>query len=318
MIYAPIIIPTLNRIEHLKRCIRSLQNNAWAKNAPLIISVDYPPEEKYVSGYKKICEYLEAGIDGFQSVDIIYQQSNLGAYGNEEYLQDYVKKKYDRYIFLEDDIEVSPNFLEYINKGLMIFENNEDIFAICASGIRGQQKSKTNIMLTQNFSAHGYGTWIHKREECISKLNRCYIERVAKKGSALIKLAWMDPELIYAIQSAIFRKERLYQLPDGEIPIIDQMIKIYLISEGKYAVAPLMPKSRNWGYDGSGVNCLRDENYDATNEKIDISNRFEYIDSYPWEKENVSKRYSLETICRILVAFFKLWLWKIKIYKKDI
>ena len=62
MKYAPIIIPTLNRIEHLKRCITSLQKNPWAKYTPLIVSVDYPPNERYVEGYKKVCKYLKEEI----------------------------------------------------------------------------------------------------------------------------------------------------------------------------------------------------------------------------------------------------------------
>ncbi len=35
MVYAPIIIPTLNRYEHLKRCVKSLQQNGWAKYTEL-------------------------------------------------------------------------------------------------------------------------------------------------------------------------------------------------------------------------------------------------------------------------------------------
>ena len=105
VVYAPVIILTLNRYEHLKRCISSLQKNGWAKYTPLYISVDFPPASKYEEGYQKICEYLKSGIDGFASVTVFYQRNNLGAYKNELFLIDEVRKQYDRYIFTEDELD---------------------------------------------------------------------------------------------------------------------------------------------------------------------------------------------------------------------
>ncbi len=52
--YAPVAIPTLNRIDHLKRCISSLAKNEYAKYTNIYISVDYPPNEKYLDGYNEI------------------------------------------------------------------------------------------------------------------------------------------------------------------------------------------------------------------------------------------------------------------------
>lgn len=46
----PICIPTCNRYEHLKRCVESLSKCTLASETDLIISVDYPPSDKYVDG----------------------------------------------------------------------------------------------------------------------------------------------------------------------------------------------------------------------------------------------------------------------------
>ena len=45
MNFAPIIIPTLNRCDHLKACLESLNNNHNAENTEVSVSVDYPPSE---------------------------------------------------------------------------------------------------------------------------------------------------------------------------------------------------------------------------------------------------------------------------------
>ena len=98
MIYAPIIIPTLNRYNHLKDCIESLKKNAWAHYTTVYISLDYPPNKKYEDGYKKIKNYLESGIEGFSDVVVIEQKKNLGPIENPLFLENYVLQKYDRYI----------------------------------------------------------------------------------------------------------------------------------------------------------------------------------------------------------------------------
>ena len=72
MINTPVLIPTLDRYEHLKRCVESLTENPEAKDTELFISVDYPPAEKYVEGYEKIRNYVPT-ITGFRDVHLYYQ-----------------------------------------------------------------------------------------------------------------------------------------------------------------------------------------------------------------------------------------------------
>lgn len=76
MIFAPIIIPTLNRAEHLQRCLESLSKCRFAEKTELFISVDYPSAEKYKDGYNKICAYLQKDLKGFKETHIYYQEKN--------------------------------------------------------------------------------------------------------------------------------------------------------------------------------------------------------------------------------------------------
>ena len=310
MIYAPILIPTLNRIEHLQRCITSLQNNAWAKYTTLIISVDYPPGEKYIDGYKKVCEYLQYGISGFAYVDIIYQKENLGMMGNALFVQDYAKKKFDCFIWTEDDNEMSPNFIEYMDKGLEEFRYDDSIIAICSfEGGGNPEDNKSNIALSQNFSAHGYGIWFKKYETIQKSITRKNFLAIAKNNKSIFKLYQYDYSLLFTLQHAIYRDMELYCLPDGEIPWIDMTTKIYTVLNDKYVVCPRIKKIRNWGYDGSGVNCLMNKMYNAGQEFIDQNKEFSFHYMNPmWIHKNHKKR-TLEMEIRSLVAFIKLKIW---------
>lgn len=309
MIYAPVLIPTLNRAEHLKRCITSLQNNSWAKFTPLIISVDYPPAPKYVEGYNEVCEYLRGGLNGFASVEIIYQKKNLGVFDNSKFLQDYAKKRFDRYIWTEDDIEMSPNFLEYIDKGLEIFQHDKRIIAICSGGaIECHEDENSNVILSHNYSAHGCGRW-YAKERYEEKITRKNFLAIAGKSKNIFKLYQYDYALVFALQHAIYRDMGLYCLPDGEVPVIDMTMKIYAVLNNKYIVCPKLQKSRNWGYDGTGVNCLIDAGGDPNDIVIDQRDEFSYCYTEPMEINKIAKKWSLEMELRALAAFVKLKIW---------
>lgn len=306
MVYAPIIIPTLNRKEHLQRCIESLQNNTWAKYTTLVIGVDYPPTEAYRTGYEAVCNYLQQGITGFANVEVIYHQENLGPYENGKYLKRYIEEWSDRYIFTEDDNEMSPNFIEYLDRGLDKFEKDDAIIAICSTGAVNEKETENeNVVLTHNYSAHGYGTWFAKEKIFSTEINRKYFEKISKNVRKLWSLYQYSPSLIFACQSVIFRKEKLYQLPDKSVPVLDMTIKIYSVLENKFVVCPCIKKSRNWGYDGSGVNCPSTETK-ILEDRID--ERKEFIIRYKG-KMKISKihaRNSLETKVRVLLAILKL------------
>ncbi len=312
MIYAPIIIPTLNRIEHLKRCIRSLQDNAWAEYTPLIISVDYPPEDKYRDGYQKICAYLRDGVAGFLNLKFFFQKKNLGVYGNIQFLRSYVAERYDRYIYIEDDNELSPNFIEYIDKGLELFENDDRVVAVCASGAAEEKdEDDSNVVLSHNFSAWGYGTWVRKMKTYEKEITRESFLNIASSWRMLLKIYQYDYELVYALQNVILRRTGMYRLPDGQIPVIDMTLKIYMVLNDKYAVCPKLQKVRNWGYDGSGVNCLLNDLYDPMDIRIDRNRNFSYCYMEPMEVNRIFRKNSLATFCRATAAYIEMLLWKI-------
>ena len=117
---APVIIPTLNRYDHLKRCIESLERCTGVEYTKLYVGLDYPPSAKYEEGWKKVHQYLQYKCKNnkFNEIVILEKDTNLGAVKNIEELETFISQKYGRFIFTEDDNEFSPNFLDFINQGL--------------------------------------------------------------------------------------------------------------------------------------------------------------------------------------------------------
>ena len=87
---------------------------------------------KYRPGWKAICTYLDqSDFSVFKDFHVIRRKINFGAKNNSLDLTKLIYERFDRVISMEDDLEVSPNFLVYMNKCLEHYEKDEDVMAVC-------------------------------------------------------------------------------------------------------------------------------------------------------------------------------------------
>ena len=255
MVYAPVLIPTLCRDEHFIRCIESLKNNSWAKYTDIYIALDYPAKESHWDGYQKICSYLEGDFSEFAHFTVVKREENYGTSRNMIELREHILKKYDRYIRTDDDIEFSPNFLEYMDKCLEYYEEDEDVIAVTGYShpinwniADGCNTIKNNFIC----STWGLGFWTNK----FLKLR---IEIV--QGKCLRK---MFDEVIYNKKIKLLTNARLLDYVNGCLNyeqecwidrISDIALGTYITLENKFVIIPKKSKARNWGFDGSGECC---------------------------------------------------------------
>lgn len=240
--FAPIVIPTLNRYEHLKRCIDSLKRCSGSEKTVLVIGLDYPPSEHYQEGFEKIKEYLHT-IQGFKEKIILEAESNLGVVANCNRLYDYVQKQgYDKYIFTEDDNEFAPNFLEYINWGLSTYKNDQSVYAICGCKDIDTDDIRNNVYkLNTIFNAWGFGSWLDRKEKKNKLQNREVLGDIIKKAS-----------ILDAFTNKVIRLSSLtYQYAMHTFH--GDMIVSLLPENEKWCIFPKVNKVRNWGWDGTGT-----------------------------------------------------------------
>ena len=274
MIYAPVMIITCNRDQHLARCIESLQKNEYAKDTELYISVDYPWAEQYIEGWKNVCELLKRPIEGFKRVTIYYQEQNLGFYKNKTYLYNKVYEQHDRVIFTEDDNEFSPNFIEYIDKGLMQFEKDPNVFAICGYGYDYKFDAQgNNVIALTNCCVWGCGFWREKEKKVYDQLRLSVWEKKARNPFIMGRLYRNRKRLFSRMLGVLLSEEQ-----DEMIEKRDISRGIVMALNGWYTVNPVISKVRNWGWDGTGLNIpgIKEKQEEYENQKIDGNLHFEY------------------------------------------
>lgn len=288
MIYAPVIIPTLCRAEKFKNCVESLKKNSYAKYTELYISLDYPPTEKYREGYQEIKQYLEDGIDGFAGVNIIEPETNLGWYKNYQLLKEKVYEKYDCYIYSEDDNVFSSDFLEYMDRCLTEFEEDEKILAVTGYSypIDWQTKKYNALKIDSYFAAWGYGIWRVKEEQMLQALTLENFERFLQNQKCMKHLYHVSKnQFCNFVKGMIGYTDML--LVDEEVLNVDLSYALYQIFYNKYMIFPIESKVRNTGYGQDGVHCgemiIQEQiapnhrNYPYDKQPIDLADKFEKI-----------------------------------------
>lgn len=317
MTHYPVLITTLNRFNHLKRCIESLSKNTGAKDTEVYISVDFPPHKKYQQGYEQVKILLsEMDFSAFKKAHIFFQEKNLGPSGNSAFLRSQIEKKYDAFIFSEDDNEFAPNFLEYMNKGLDIFKDDSKVFSICGAKDTDWITKGKNVVFTKLYAAYGVGIWFDKRKTEIDLGTKIILPDKPYSPKKMYELYKKNACLFCAYILAILSVDTGLFWKDKEtLNWCDTTHSIYMHFTDCVCVAPAIAKSRTWGNDGSGVNM---PNRDIDIEKempLDKDTNFDYTDvedlvfiDANYEKGNLYLPHSRGRVLKAVVYYIILLL----------
>lgn len=308
----PVMIVTLCRYDHFVRCVKSLQNNSYARDTELYIGLDYPAKEGHWSGYRKIDAYLDMGIEGFKSVYVIKHKTNLGPTKNFEAIKKIIFERNDSYIFTEDDNVFSPNFLEFVNVCMDHYKSDQKVLAVCGYMYPVSVKNVSSVVkISTYFSASGYGISREMDEMLTSNVNMETFTKMYYNVGMMRKLRKISPN-----QYCNFVKGMVEYTSDliceDSIRPVDLAWGLYAFFNDYKVVFPCINKVRNNGYDGSGVNCgVQDRSgsrglgntyreYDFSGQSIDTEDHFNPVFAESQREESINKG-----LCRFFAISFK-------------
>jgi hypothetical protein len=157
MIISPIILFVYNRPRHTKMTVEALQQNTLASQSELVIYSDGPKNAEHLSAVSEVRQYLR-GIGGFKSVRIEESEVNRGLANSIIKGVTETVSRFGRVIVLEDDMITSKYYLEYMNNGLNIYENEEKVASIHGY-IYPVEKELRDIFFIRGADCWGWATW---------------------------------------------------------------------------------------------------------------------------------------------------------------
>ncbi len=129
---APIVLLAYRRADHLRKVLEAIQKNPLAEHSDLIVYSDGPKSvhnKEEVAGINAVRELVKSK-SWCKNVKLVASPVNKGV--NENFFDSIseVMNQYGKAIVIEDDIVVSPYFLEYMNDALNLYENEKKVFHI--------------------------------------------------------------------------------------------------------------------------------------------------------------------------------------------
>jgi len=157
MINAPVIVFAYNRPAHTRATIAALQKNIGAIDSDLFIISDAAADQNSLASVQEVRDYIKT-VRGFRKINIIEREKNYGLGNNIITGVTDIIGLYGRVIVLEDDLITAPFFLQYMNKALDIYAENEKV--ICVHGYVYPVKEKLpDTFFLKGADCWGWGTW---------------------------------------------------------------------------------------------------------------------------------------------------------------
>ncbi len=262
MQYAPILISVYNRYAHFKKCIQALQQNTLATESNLYIVSDAASKEDDEDVIEQIRAYVNK-IRGFNNVTLLANPCNKGSVQSINDARKFIFSKYDRYIFMEDDIQVGPYFLDYMNTCLDKYASYNNVFAISGynHSLKIPKKYPYDVYFIPSCPAWGIAYWRDKHQKYDENVNERFLDFVKENEHYLETFK----KYAYTTYKLLLRNIR------GEINSGDTRKTFYEFSQGLVTAIPVNTLTKNNGNDGSGEHCPYD--YVINSQKVDLMKR---------------------------------------------
>lgn len=284
-----VLVPTLCRNKHLEKCLDSLMKNPWAQYVDLYIGLDYPANDSHWSGYREILKLMDRDYSMFRSFHLLKRTTNYGVFNNTHSLFQEAFKDHDQFIYMEDDTELSENYLEYMLKALDYFRDDPEVISVSGYSYPVRFKTENNCnIITQNaiFNMWGAGFWKDKYEvfskEIIEDL--CLIRNYSYNLKTFEFSRYRKVDYINCVAGVDPDDRDVRKLcPMFTFPT-DIAMGVYMQVKGKYQAMPIISKVRNNGFDGTGLYCqairpakserITSDTYDYSRQPLDREKHF--------------------------------------------
>lgn len=247
--FAPIVLFVFARPDHTRRTLNALAANKLANESDLIIYADAARRPEEIDRVNEVRAFINS-VTGFRTVTVIERDRNYGLARNIIEGVTAACERYSRVIVLEDDIETSPFFLQYMNDALDYYKDSSKVMHI--SGCRYPVKSfgEDDTFFLHVPLCWGWATW-----------DRAW--NMFDKNISIMK--YFDKSMIRHFDFdgayAYWKQLELNQSKKIDTWFVFWYAKLFL--SGGLSLFPSISMVRNIGFDNSGVHCGSTSDYDT-------------------------------------------------------
>lgn len=300
MSVAPVAVFGYNRADKLKMCLDALEKNELADETDLFIFADGAKRAEDSEKVGQVRDFIRRYRENsaFKEVIVVEQQHNLGLASSIIGGVTRVISKYQKVIVVEDDLIVSADFLAYMNQALDYYQDMKEYGSISAYTypIPELKSYDKDIYVTRKGDCWGWGTWYDRWKQAdwsVADFDAYLHDKKRRKAFDSIQKG---------IDSMLVAQQA------GEIDSWAVRWCYHLFNHQLLTVYPRISRTKNIGFDGSGVHCVdskdsdkrfNDEGYSADDngkiffERLPVNRLLEKkaanYEQLPWIKRLVLK-----------------------------
>lgn len=240
---APIAFFAYKRPEHTRQSLESLAKNHSAESSELFIFCDGSKKSEDNEVVQKVRQIVKSQ-KWCGQVHIIEREQNIGLAKSIIHGVTELCSKYGRVIVLEDDLILSPFFLEYMNKALELYEKKSSVIQISGHMFPAKLTSVNDAVFLPFTTSWGWATWERAWKHFDAEMSGYILLKNNRKLKYKFNL---DDSYPYF--------EMLEQQINGHID--SWAIRWYLstFTINGITLYPIYTLVKNIGFDGSGTHC---------------------------------------------------------------
>lgn len=244
--------------------LRSLINNQHFEESEVFVFADGPKENATEADIAKIREVrkLFEQFSNKTNVKLRFSEKNRGLTTSIVSGITEIINRYGKIIVIEDDLELSPGFLKYMNDALNLYENEDRVMHVGGYMVP-HNKNLPETFFLRAPTIWGWGTW--KRAWDKFEIDAVVLLKNLEQKFGKNFSYELDVNGTYSYT------KQLKDIASGKLDTwdIQWTASIYLYSG--LCLHPNNSLSRNNGFDGSGVHCGNVELFSKQKIALNIS-----------------------------------------------
>ena len=275
---APILLFTYKRIKSLKKTVETLKENFLASESELYIFSDGGKSDDDNKKVGEVRDYLRS-ISGFKKITLKESKVNKGLANSIINGVTEVLKSYDSVIVLEDDLETSPNFLNFMKESLSYYQNSSNVFSVSGYSFDLKIRADYNfdVYFTKRSSSWGWAIWKDRWEK---------VDWSMKNFEATV---WSFQRIIdfNKMGSDLYGMMKLQHQGKIDSWAIRACFHQYLINS--YTVFPVVSKVQNIGY---GDDATHTSGYNSFKTVVDTTNKTKFTFVAPFAEPDIIRQFA--------------------------
>ena len=267
--FAPVVLFVYNRLDHTANVIQSLSGNLLAGETDLYVFSDAAKSDSGKAKVNQVREYIHQTDwhKNFKSVTIVQAERNKGLAKSIIEGVSSLIEKHGRVIVVEDDLMLSPSFLQYMNGALDFYQDVPEIWSISGYSfpMKSLKKYDHDVFYSYRGSSWGWATWADRWKMVDWEVKQFpelmgdkeWMKRFNRGGNDLVNMLRLQVE--------------------GKI---DSWAIRWCFTESNlnmYTVYPKVSYVQNDGCDGSGTHSGKNDAYNTELQEENRECRFEKL-----------------------------------------